>query len=235
MAYKRSRGSTPNADGSASVNPTRTGPYDEAFILPVGLPRQSLAEEGSYFTATNATAATELTGHAAPAIADEGTKSLLYVYNGGSKYITIDQVYLRVETVNASATDIYFSVVTTAAEVSRDSGGTAITPVNARTDQPNSSGATIYFGAVVNTPSAPKLHSRTLMRQTINVTEDRYYFQFGGNLMVSTPYVATISDIYRTLPPLVIAPGGEMLLCEVNPSGAATASTYEFLLGYWER
>jgi hypothetical protein len=26
-----------------------------------------------------------------------------------------------------------------------------------------------------------------------------------------------------------------MLFCEVNPSGAATASTYEFMLGYWER
>jgi hypothetical protein len=234
MAYKRSRG-TPSADGTAIVNPSRTGPYDEAYVLPVGLGRQTLAEEGSYFTALNATTATELTGHAAPAIADEGTKSLLYVYNGGTKYITIDQVHLRVETVNASATDVYFSVVTTAAEVSRDSGGTAITPVNARTDQPNSTGATIYFGAVVNTPSAPKLHSRTLVRQTIGVTEDRYYFQFGGN-MVSTPaYVATISDVFRTLPPLVIAPGGEMLFCEVNPSGAATAATYEFMLGYWER
>lgn len=234
MAYKRQRGSTPSEDSALVVTPSRTGPYDEAFILPVGLGRQSLAEEGSYFTAMNPVIATEIAGHVAPAIADEGTKSLVYLYNGGSKYITIDQISLRVETVNASASDIYFSVVTTN-ELSRDSGGTAITPVNARSDNPFSTGATVYFGAVVNTPSAFKLHSRTLVRQTINVTEDRYYFQFGGN-MVSTPaYVATVSDIFRTLPPLVIAPGGEMLFCEVNPSGAATAATYEFMMGYWER
>lgn len=236
MAYKRSRGSTPNADGSAAINPSRTGPHDEAFVLKLGTGRSSLAEEGSYFTAMNAVIATEIAGHVAPAIADEGTKSLLYVKNGSStKFLTIDQLHLRVEVVNASASDVYFSVVTTANEVSRDSGGTAITPVNARSDQALSSEATIYFGAVVNTPSAPKLHSRTLIRQTIGVTEDRYYFQFGGNIVSNPAYVATISDIYRTMPPLVLAPGGEMLFCEVNPSGAATAATYEFMLGYWER
>ena len=235
MAYKRTRG-TPNGDGSSAVTPTRTGPHDEAVALSLGLGRGTLAEEGSYFTAMNPTIATEIVGHVAPAIADEGTKSLLYVRNASTtKYITIDQLTLRVEVVNASASDIYFSVVTVHNEVSRDSGGTAITPVNARSDNPISSEATIYFGAVINTPSAFKLHSRALMRQTINVTEDRYYFQFGGNMVPGPAYVATISDIYRTLPPLVLAPGGEMLFCEVNPSGAATASTYEFLLGYWER
>lgn len=234
MAYKRSIGTTFNADGSTAVTPSRTGPYDEAYVIPVGDWRQALAMEGSYFTAKNATIATELTGHAAPAIADVGTKSLLYLYNGGTKYITIDQVTLRVETVNASASDIYFAAVTTQ-ELSRDSGGTQITPTNARSDSPLSSGATIYFGAVVNTPSAQKLHSFTLLRQTINVTEDRYYFQFGGSMVAGPAYVATISDLYRTLPPLVVAPGGEFLFCEVNPSGAATASTYEFLMGYYER
>lgn len=234
MAYKRTLGSTPNADGTTVVTPSRTGPYDEAYILPAGDWRNTLAEEGSYFTAKNATIATELTGHAAPAIADVGTKSLLYLYNGGSKYITIDQLTLRVETVNASATDVYFAAVTTQ-ELSRDSGGTQITPVNARTDSPLSTGATVYFGAVVNTPSAQKIHSFTLLRQAIGVTEDRYYFQFGGGFTAGPAYVATISDLYRTLPPLVVAPGGEFLFCEVNPSGAATAATYEFLLGYYER
>lgn len=234
MAYKRLRSTSANADSSVAVTPSRTGPYDEAYVIPVGLGRQALAEEGSYFTACNATTATEITGHVAPAIADEGTKPLLYLYNGGVKYITIDQVTIRVETVNASATDIYFVTYTTN-ELSRDSGGTAITPVSARSDNPIATGATVYFGAVITTPSAQKLHSRALMRQTINVTEDRYYFQFGGNMVATPAYVATVSDIYRVLPPLVIAPGGEFLFCESNPSGAVTASTYEFMMGYWER
>ena len=156
------------------------------------------------------------------------------MYNGGQKYITIDQITLRVEIVNDSSSDIYF-VTSTTNEQSRDSGGTAITPNNARSDNPTTSQATVYFGPVVTTPSASKLHSRAIMRQTINVTEDRYYFQFGGNLVAGPAYVATISDIYRVLPPLVIAPGGEMLFSSINPSGATNASTYEFMLGYWER
>ena len=234
MAYKRTRGSTANADSSTSTTPTRTGPHDEAYIIPVGIGRAALAEEGSYFTCNNATTATEIVGHVAPAIGDEATKPLIYLYNGGAKYITIDMITLRVETVNASATDCYFTVCTSN-ELSRDSGGTAITPNNARSDNPFASGATVYFGAVVCTPAAFKLHSRTLVRQTINVTEDRYYFQFGGNMVAGPAYVSTISDIYRTLPPLCIAPGGEMLFSSINPSGAATGSDYEYMLGYWER
>lgn len=236
MVYKRLRGGTPNADSSTSTSPTRTGPHDEAYVIPAGMGRNALAEEGSYFTCNNATTATEIVGHVAPAIGDEGTKPLIYLLNTSTtKYISLDFITLRVETVNASASDIYFVVSTAQGEVSRDSGGTAITPVNARSDNPFTSAATVYFGAVVATPSATKLHSRTLIRQTINVTEDRYYFGFGHNLVAGPAYVATISDIYRNLPPLCIAPGGEMLFTSINPSGAVTGSDYEFMMGYWER
>ena len=64
------------------------------------------AEEGSFYFATNATTATELTGHTAPAIGEEATKPLLYLYNGSnSRYIIIDQVYIRVETVHDPSYD----------------------------------------------------------------------------------------------------------------------------------
>lgn len=224
-------GTTDNAQGGG---PGRASWYSDAYVVPVGSARSTLAEEGSYFTANNATTATEITGHAAPAIGEEATKPLLYLYNGGPRFITIDQVSIRTETVNASATDVYYTAVTTD-ELSRDSGGTALSVVNARSDNPLTSGATVYFGAVVCTPAASKLVGRHLIRQTIGVTEDRYHFQFGEPLVSTPAYVATVSDIYRSFPPVVIAPGGEFLLASIDPSGAGTAATHEVMLGFWER
>lgn len=234
MAIWRNR---PQSQGDNSLGgpPTRSNGYGDAYVVPVGTERSTLCEEGSYFTANNLTTATEITGHAAAAIGDEATKPLLYLYNGGEKYITIDQVYIRVETINASSSDTYFTVTLTN-EQSRDSGGTQLTVNNARSDNPNSSGATVWFGAVVCTPSASRLHSRHLIRDTIMVTEDRYHFQFGvAHASGSHAPVATVADVHRVFPPCVIAPGGEFLLASINPSGAITAATHEVMLGFWER
>jgi hypothetical protein len=145
----------------------------------------------------------------------------------------MDQISLRVDSVATTASDVYFTVCTTN-ELSRDSGGTALTVNSARSDNPNSSGATVYFGAVVTTPSDFKLLARTLVRQTVQVAEDRYYFQFGEPFVAGPAYIATISDIYRALPPVVIAPGGELLFSAITPAAAATAD-YEVMVGFWER
>ena len=231
MGVFRTRPSA-EADGQA-VGPERASAYSDAYVIPVGSGRGNLAEEGSFFTVCNATTATEIDGHAAPVVGEEATKPLLYIYNGGSKYITMDQICLRVETVATTTSDVYFTVVTTD-ELSRDSGGTQLTPVSCRSDNPVTSAATVYFGAVVTTPSAFNLVARTLVRQTIQVTEDRYNFQFGEPVVSGPAYVATISDINRTLPPVVIAPGGELLFATITPAAAATAD-YEVMASFWER
>lgn len=236
MAIKRTRG-TPNADSADSTTPTRTSPHGDAYAIPVGLGRYGLAEEGSYFTALNATASTEIAGHAAPAIGDEATKPLVYLYNGGTKYIGIDFIWMRTDTPNASSTASYYAVSVTA-ELSRDSGGTAITPQNVRSDNPVSTGATVYFGASVCTPSASRLLARVLARSVIAVAEDQYVFTFGQDqrlpgFAVSTG--TTVTDRLVGLPPVVIAPGGEFLFTLIAPSGAATAWDGELQMGYWER
>ena len=231
MGVFRTRPSA-QADGQA-IGPERASAYSDAYVVPVGNGRGALAEEGSYFTANNATTATEVAGHAAPAIGEESTKPLVYLYNGGNKYITIDQLSLRVETAGAGATDVYFTVATTN-ELSRDSGGTELTVNSVRSDNPATSTATVYLGAVVTTPSAFKLVARTLVREQIEITEDRYYFQFGEPIVSGPAVVTTISDIYRTLPPVVIAPGGEFLFAMIGPSESGNC-TFEAMLGFWER
>jgi len=238
MAIKRTRG-TPTADSADSTTPTRASGHGDAYAIPVGIGRYGLAEEGSYFTALNATTATEIAGHAAPAIGDEATKPLVYLYNpsGSGKLIGIDFIWMRTDTPNTSSSASYFTASTTN-ELSRDSGGTAITPANARSDNPLATSATVYFGAVVCTPAASKLIGRVLARSAIAVTEDQYLFTFGQDqrlpgFAVSTG--TTVTDRLCGLPPVVIAPGGEFLFTLIAPSGAATAWDGEISMGYWER
>jgi len=238
MAVLRTIPSVPSGDNSqVAVTPTRTDSYGEAFVVTVGTGRQASSREGSYFTAINATASTEIAGHAAPAIGDEATKPLVYIYNGGSKIITPDFIWMRTDTPNASSTASYFSVSTTN-ELSRDSGGTAITPTSTRSDSPVSTGATVYFGAVVCTPAASKLVARTLARSVIAVAEDQYLFAFGQDFRLPGFAVSTgttVTDRLCGLPPVSIAPGGEFLFTLIAPSGAATAWDGEISLGYFER
>ena len=226
----------PNAEGDNVQGgpPGRSSVYRDRYVQILGNGVAGAAEEGSYFTANNATTATELTGHAEAAIGTEATKPLLYLYNGGSKYIIIDQVYIRVETVHANDSDTYYTVSTTN-ELSRDSGGTQLTVNSSRSDSPHTSGAVVYFGAVVTTPSASKLIGRHLLRQATDVTEDRYHFQFGAPIESSPAYVTTYSDIYRTFPPVCIAPGGEFLFTNILPGGDTAGTTHEVSLGFWER
>lgn len=236
MAIARTRGTSAASDGGTTL-PYRTGPFGEAYVIPAGLGRQALAEEGSYFSAANATLATEITGHAAPAIGDEATKPLVYLYNGGTKYITIDFITLRTDTPNASSSASYFTSSVTA-ELSRDSGGTAITPQNCRSDNPITTGATVYFGAVVCTPSASRRIGQVLARSVIAVTEDQYLFTFGQDRVLPGFAVSTgttVTDRICGLPPAVIAPGGEFLFTLIAPSGASTAWDGEIAMGYWER
>lgn len=238
MAILRTIPSAPTADNSqVATTPTRTGSYGEAFTLSIGTGRQAASAEGSYFTALNATTATEIAGHAAPAIGDESTKPLVYIYNGGTRIITPDYIWLRTDTPNTTSSASYFTVCTTN-ELSRDSGGTAITPSNSRSDAPITTGATVYFGAVVCTPAAYKLQGRVLARSVIAVTEDQYIFTFGQDqrlpgFAVSTG--TTVTDRLCGLPPVSIAPGGEFLFTLIAPSGASTPWDGEITLGYFER
>ncbi len=238
MGIFRSRHYVSGADRGGDATEGRNGWQGERYVLPVGNPRQVLAEEGSYFVCSNATIATELAGHAAPAIGEEATKPLLYVYNGSNeKFVLPDYVWLRTDTPNASATETYFAVTLTN-EQSRDSGGTQLTPQNCRSDNPYSSQATVYFGAVVCTPSASRRVGQRQIRSVIQVAEDEYLFSFGAAQALASARVTTGTADVQTLStfaPVVIAPGGEFLFTMICPTGAATAWDGEVEFGFIER
>ena len=242
MGIFRNRPSVGLADNLNGGGPQRASWYGDGYVVPIGTARQNLADEGSYFTGVNATVATAIAGHAAPAIADNDDtplKSLLHLYNGGQRNVTFDYVKLALEVVNASSTSTNFVVfVDNEGASTRTSGGTAITPVNVRSDNPTTTGIVAYFGAVAVVATTARKVAQWTVRPVIAVAEDQYTFRFGGD--AALPNAAThigtaISNLLVQCPPVVIAPGGNFHLCEANPSGASTAATYEFEFGYWER
>lgn len=228
---------TKNADGSSVVTPSRTAPYSEAYVVPMGIGRYGLADEGSYWTASTVIG-TDLTAHAAPAIVDAETKPIIHLFNGGTNDVYLDYIELLTTIANASATAVGFTIYLDAkGSTNRTGAGTAITPVNVRSNSATATGVTMFAGAVTAVGTSPKKAFSRVIKEFIGVALDRYSFSFGNGLLANptTSYTAGATAIVTYCPPIVLAPGGNLCFCQVSPSGAATAATFQFELGYFER
>ncbi len=239
MAVNKLRG-TKNVDGTAIVTPSRTCSYSEAATINYGWGRNSFADEGSYFVATNATIGTQLTGHVAPAIADTNTKSIIHFFNAGTLDVYLDYLVLSTVVANASATAVDFLAWTDNKGVSGlTSGGTLITTNgNTRSNSTTASGITMTAGACVTAPltNVKKVLQRTV-KPYIGVALDSYSFVFGNGAWVPAAF-ALITAVTHTLTscaPVVVGPGGNFYFVQTGPSGASTAMTFEFEMGYVER
>lgn len=240
MSFARRR-STYNADSSVIGSPTRTFNYGEAMVVPAGVARQAIASQGAYYTALNATVGTALTGHAAPAIADTYTKPIIHLYNANtSQDVFLDYIRIMPVTVNASSTASDFLVyVDKNTATGRASGGTAITPGNCLGGG-GAAGSVVYAGAVVAsaTVTTPVKVFQWTVRPVIAVTLDQYVFQFGEGI-VALPASAALTGTSVTTaavsgPPVVIPPTGNLYFSFCGPSGASTAMTFEFEMGFYE-
>lgn len=229
-----------NADGTSVVLPSRTGSYSEAAVLPYGTGRMAMADEGSYYVAQNATVGTQLTGHVAPAIADTNTKSILHFFNGGLLDVYLDYLVLTTVVANASATAVDFLAWTDSkGSTGLTSGGTPIATIaNTRSNSTNTSGITLTAGACV---TAPVTNIKRVLQRTvkpyIGVALDSYSFVFGNAAWAPTGYalITAVTHTITSCAPIVIGPGGNFYFVQTGPSGASTAMTFEFEMGYWER
>lgn len=238
MAIAKAR-PTGNADGTSVVTPSRTGKYSEAYVIPAGPLRYAFADEGSYFSTCNATDDTQITGHAAPAIADTDTKPIIHLFNNGTSDIYLDYISIYSIVANASATRLFFNgYIDAKGTTARSSGGTAITGIhNVRNNSSNTTGAVIYAGAVVAAPTSSRRVFHSMVRPAIGIALDQYHFSFGNGLtMAQGAFVqATVQSTFSAGPPIIIGPGGNFMFTQIGPSGAATAMTFEFAMGFWER
>src|SRR5438105_15167950 len=124
---------TRNADGSAVVTPSRSGPYLEAYALPLGGGNWAFADEGSYYVGNNATLATGIAGHPAPVVADTDTKALFHLFNGSTKNVVMDYLFTELTAAGTAGTLTYtVAYLNNKGATALSSGGTAIAPVSCR-------------------------------------------------------------------------------------------------------
>jgi len=239
MASFRNRPAAGLTDNVLGGSPSRASWYGDAYVVPMGGSDWGLADEGSSFVATSATVGTGIAGHAAPVVADTDTKPLLHLFNGGSRHIVLSHLYLIVTAAGTAGT-IHHTVIYTDnnGSTSRSSGGTASTPVSTRSDAPFTSGATIYFGAVVAAPTASRKVGSQMVREVIPVASDSILMVFGspnkGERSSLTTAGTATAHVVQHFAPVVVAPGGNVGIAQIRASQSAAAS-YEFELAYFER
>lgn len=238
MSVYRSLPSGAATEGAAQY-PSRTGPYGEAYTMPLGNGMQGFGDEGTFYTATNPTLGTGIAGHAAPVVADGDDKPLLFLFNGGLKNIIPVSLHLQFTAIGAGGTISYNAAYTdNSGATAYTSGGSAITPVNVKSNVAGAGGATIYFGAVVSALVSPRKVFQQVCREVIPVVQDTISVYFGspnGGLNNGLTAAGTATNnLVQYAPPIVIGPGGNFGFTRIRASQSG-ADSYSFQFNYIER
>jgi hypothetical protein len=228
------------ADGAeVSVRTTGRG---ELITMPAGKPRCALANEGSYFLATNPTPGTGIAGIAATG-AFSDAESLLVVRNAAAvstgKRVHLDYLRLQVTAAGTNGTDVRYVSKLDKGGVRYTSGGSAITVVNPNMDSAAATSATVHFGALVTAAatSDARLVGNGLVRNVIGVVGDEYLFDFGGSAHVATAHAVAGTAIAKLViphAPVVLGPEHSFVF-SIHAASQTGAISFEFELGYWER
>lgn len=235
MATFRDRPS-PFVDNLGTGVPSRAGRYSESYVLPLSNKEWVSADEGSYFTGITPTPGTGIIGHAAPTTFDE-TKPYLLLYNGGQNRIYPQYLRLHDTVVSVGGSRVQFTVAIDQGN-RYSSGGTALTKNNVNMDSVITTGATINVGAVIASAASAsrRVIDHVVYRGTIDVVEDVYELVFGSadGSGASGSRVATVQDMAKLLPPVVIGPGQSLLVHQWAAS-QSTGPTFQVSFGYIER
>jgi len=238
-----SRGLPSPISGDTVYNPVHTSRYGEVVTQGLmGSKLHALADEGSYFVATNATPGTAIAGIAAADGLDD-LEALIFLRNGASndKRIYLDYILLQVAAAGTNGTNFAFAMKGDKGNSRFASGGTAITPVNPNMASSRTSGIDrLQFGAVVPTAatSEARLLHHGLVRTVIKVIGDKYLFKFGDaspGVLSGIPLEGTTqANVNIPCPPVVLDPGDTFLLHEFAAS-QTVAAQYQFAMGFWVR
>lgn len=234
----------PQATADTTDQSQRGGRYGETTINGFAS-KHSLAEEGSYYVATNPTPGTAIAASIAGAYSATAS-AYFYIRNTESasaaapKRIILDYIKLITAVIPANAVEWTCLGELDFGAARYTSGGSAITPVNVNTDVATASIATMYAGALTTVAGVTKrivLHSQ--LGNKIPVVYDQYILTFGAPSMGGSA-IAASGAAYggRTEiggPPIVIGPATNFVLFMWGTTASATASQYEFEVGWWER
>lgn len=224
---------------------SRYGSYGENYVLSLIRKQHLLADEGSYFVATNnQTAIVPTYGTALAA-----TSPFITIFNSNATArLYLDYVALVAIVAGAQTTTAGYTAITVITDsVNRyTSGGSALTGNIVNPNQASNavSGAIINCGAIV-APAASA--SRTIVgirnirpsvsTTVINVAGDMHLLTFGSVEGATGSIVIGNANIMpQALPPVIIGPGHTALLYIYWPVvSAPSAATYAPEIGFWVR
>lgn len=216
--------------------PGRASTYGDAYSLNVSSKEWVAADEGSYFIARTPTPGTGIIGHAAPTTFDE-TKPYILLYNGGSKRIYPQYIRLHETVASVGGARVQFTIVVDSGN-RYSSAGTALSIVNPNMDSNAGSGASGYVGAVVATAASGsrRVVDHIVYRGTIDIIEDVYEMVFAASdgSGMGGSRAATVQDMARLAPPVVIGPNQSLLIHQWAGS-QSTGPTFQVSFGYIER
>lgn len=226
-----------SADGTNVL--ARQGRYGEVMVVPITLGTYGIADEGSYFKATNPTPGTGIA--AAITAAYSATAAYINVRNtdaAGGKRMYFDYLTLLNTVVPATSTSVQLVVTIDNPGTARyASGGSLIAGVNANMDDTTASVANIHAGAVVlNAASgSARMISRGVLKGAIPVVNDTLMIQFGNAGNIGGALTGGPIGVTDDVGPVVVGPQQDLNVHIYYPGNATTAGQWEFEFGWWER
>lgn len=238
--YGETRRDLPSAYPDGTQVPLRGSRRGELHVHALnGSKQHGLADEGSYFVATNPTVGTGVAGIAA----SDGFNDLetfLFLRNTESsslgKRVYLDYIMLQPTAAGTNGTNFSYAMKLDKGNSRVGTGGSAITPVNPNMDSTSASVCTVQAGAVASAAASvdARLVCSGLLRTTIKVIGDTYLFLFGATSASAGVQAATITNFIVPCPPVVLGPGQMFLLHEFAAS-QTVAAAYTFQMGWSER
>lgn len=236
-------------DGATPASNPRGGRYREQYSLNIIPTKHILADEGTYYVATNPTISTGFTLTTTAQNAFSDTTPQIYMFNGATasigNRIYLDYIRFLVTATPTAATLVNYAIKLDAIARALTTDNTVlITPVNCDADTPNRSVATIKVqnSATASVIAAASPSARLVARGslgTIPIIGDEIVLQFGSVDPISGFFQSAASTIpcrrVAQAPPLVVGPTQSFTM-HLFFSGTSSASlAAEFEIGYWER
>lgn len=234
----------PQAYPDTSPMSIRGGRYGEIMTMGLYGKKHALADEGSYFVATNPTPYTPIAmttsivtfAETAGAVGVTMLLKNLDVKTAQAKRLYLDYIKLIVIGVPTNATSWQYALVIDDNPIRWTSGGSAITPVNPNGDVNAASIAQLYFGAITSAvPTNRRLVARGSLRGVIPTTFDEFMIICGSAEGGSGYASAAASGKSVNQAPPIILGGQQNLALTMWGASCSAAPTFEFEMGWWER
>ena len=239
-----------SVDSASMPANVRMGTYGELASNQYLTEKMAFAAEGTYFVTTNPTPGTGIAGTVAATYAN--TAGWFWIQNwniAGGPSIYLDYLKLIPTVAPASGTNCQFAIIrdvaTPLATQITTAHYTTAVPVNVNGSGSRTSRAIFGYqnNATASANIAPSAASAIIGRASIGgipVVNDELVLKFGSNETgayngLTAAQATNAGRKVSILPPVVVAPGQQVMIVPWFASNASTGMSFEFELGHIER